>query len=82
MPKNKTENKHNPSKRAKLFGNKSLTHVSKRIDVETRTLYNWSKHKPMLFDAVMIGVFFMDRIESIMEVLKPTEKELEEDDKK
>ena len=82
MPKNKTENKykHNPSKRAKLFGNKSLTHVSKRIDVETRTLYNWSKHKPMLFDAVMIGVFFMDRIESIMEVLKPTETELDQEE--
>ncbi len=53
-----------PSQQAKSVGLKSLTQVKEHLGtksngqpvVSLNTLTNWHKHKPKLFQAVLIGV--------------------------
>jgi len=44
------------SQLAKRMGIKSLTEVSEQTDTSLQTLINWSKHKPKLFNVVLLGV--------------------------
>lgn len=44
-----------PSKKAKSLGLKSIKQVSEITGVSVQTLYNWSKQKPRLFYAVLVG---------------------------
>ena len=44
------------SQLAKRMGLKSLTEVSEHTDTSLQTLINWSKHKPKLFNVVLLGV--------------------------
>ena len=43
------------SQQAKAAGLKSLAQVSELTGVSFQTLNNWAKHKPQLFEAVLLG---------------------------
>ncbi len=43
------------SEQAKAAGLKSLAQVSELTGVSFQTLNNWAKHKPQLFEAVLLG---------------------------
>ena len=44
-----------PSEQAKALGLRSLKEVTERTGVTSRTLRNWAKHKPALFQTVLKG---------------------------
>ena len=44
-----------PSDQAKVAGLDSLAQVSRISGVQLRTLINWHKHKPQLFQVVVMG---------------------------
>jgi hypothetical protein len=44
-----------PAERAKAAGFKNLSEVSEITGVSLNTLANWAKHKPRLFEIVLLG---------------------------
>ena len=44
-----------PSQQAKAQGLKNLAKVVKATNTSNQTLHSWAKHKPELFEIVLIG---------------------------
>lgn len=54
------------AERAKAIGLRSLKEVTDRTGVTPRTLRNWAKHKPALFDTVLKGCVADDYLQRYM----------------
>lgn len=64
MKENESTEIVNPCDKVKQIGLPSLEYVAEKVGIPRRTLHDWSTTRPKAFKALLVGVFFMDKVET------------------
>ena len=72
--KHTEEERQTPSKLARLL-NIKVTHAAEVAGISGRTLHSWYFTRPKLFRVIIVGVYFIEKIDNFIDFLKFTGEE-------